>query len=110
MMMSKLWDYMDPIIRDTCMFLATAKNIWDFIRHTYSKAYDVAQVYEIYVKTTTTKQEDKSITEYANILQNLWQNLNHYLVFEMKRHEDDAILKNFIEKDRVYDFFDRIES
>ena len=50
------------------------------------------------------KQGDKTVTEYANILQNLWQELDHYRVFEMKCPEDAAILKSFIEKDRVYDF------
>ncbi|XP_044504086.1 uncharacterized protein LOC123224478 [Mangifera indica] len=104
MIMSWLWDSMDPMISDTCMFFATAKEIWDFIRRTYSKARDTAQVYDIKVKTTATKQGDKSVTEYANLLQNLWQELDHYRVFEMKCPEDAAILKSFIEKDRVYDF------
>lgn len=35
---------------------------------------------------------------------NLSQELDHYRVFEMKCPEDATILKNFIEKDRVYDF------
>ena len=42
--------------------------------------------------------------QYANLLKNLWQELDHYRVFEMKCSEDTAILKNFIEKDQVYDF------
>ncbi|GFZ01178.1 hypothetical protein Acr_14g0008130 [Actinidia rufa] len=102
--MSWLWDSMDPMISYTCLFFSTAKEIWEFIRRTYSKARDAAQVYEIKVKTTVTKQGDKSVTEYANLLQNRWQELDHYRVFEMKCPEDAAILKSFIEKDRVYDF------
>ena len=104
MIMSWLWDSMEPMISDTCMFMSTAKEIWDFIHRTYSKARDAAQVYEIKVKTAASKQGDKSVTEYANLLQNLWQELDHYRVFEMKCPEDAAILKKFIEKDRVYDF------
>ena len=104
MIMSWLWDSVDPAISDTYMFLTTAKEIWDSIRQTYSKARDVAQVYEIKVKTSATKQGSKTVTEYANSLKNLWGKLNHYQVFEMKCSEDTAILKNFIEKDRVYDF------
>ncbi|KAG0455167.1 hypothetical protein HPP92_024459 [Vanilla planifolia] len=84
--------------------LGTAREIWDYTRRTYSKANDAAQVYEIKVKTAATKQGDKSVTEYASLLQNLWQELDHYRVFEMKSPEDAAILKKFIEKDRVYDF------
>ena len=104
MIMSWLWDSMEPMISDTCMFFSTAKEIWEFIRRTYSKARDAAQVYEIKVKTAATKQGDKSVTEYANLLQNRWQELDHYRVFEMKCPEDVGILKSFIERDRVYDF------
>ena len=104
MVMSWLWDSMDPAISDTCMFLTTAKDIWDSIQRTYSKACDAAQVYEIKVKTGASKQGDKTVTDYANSLKNLWQELDHYRVFEMKCSEDAATLKNFIEKDRVYDF------
>ena len=38
------------------------------------------------------------------MLQNLWHELGHYRVIQKKCLEDVAILKNFIEKDRVYDF------
>ena len=44
------------------------------------------------------------MTECANSLKNLWQELDHYRVSEMKCLKDTTILKNFIEKDRVYDF------
>ena len=46
--------------------------------------------------------------EYTNSLKNLWQELDHYRVFEMKCSEDTIILKNFIEKDRVYDLLVRL--
>lgn len=104
MIMSWLWDSMEPTISDTCMFLDTAKDIWDFISRTYSKANYAAQVYEIKVKTAATKPGNKSVTEYANTLQNLWQELDHYRVFDMKCTEDAAILKKFITKDRIYEF------
>ena len=46
--------------------------------------------------------------EYTNSLKNLWQELDHYRVFEMKCSKYTIILKNFIEKDRVYDFLVRL--
>lgn len=95
---------MEPTISDTCMFLETTKDISDFISHTYSKASDVAQVCEIQVKTATTKHGNKTVAEYANPLLNLWQELDHYRVFDMKFTKDAAILKKFIAKDRIYDF------
>ncbi|RVW76008.1 Retrovirus-related Pol polyprotein from transposon RE1 [Vitis vinifera] len=104
MIMAWLWNSMIPEISDTCMFLATAKDIWDAIQQTYSKARDAAQVYEVKVKTVATKQGDKTVTEYANQLKSLWQELDHYRVIKTKCPEDAAILKDFIEQDRVYDF------
>ena len=95
---------MNLAISDTHMFLTIAKEIWDSICRTYSKACDAAQVYEIKVKTSATKQGSRTVTECANSLKNLWQELDHYRVSEMKCLKDTAILKNFIEKDRVYDF------
>ncbi|RVW23388.1 Retrovirus-related Pol polyprotein from transposon TNT 1-94 [Vitis vinifera] len=59
MIMAWLWNSMIPEISDTCMFLATAKDIWDAIQQT---------------------------------------------VIKTKCPEDAAILKDFIEQDRVYDF------
>ena len=43
MIMTWLWNYMTPEISDTCMFLATTKDIWDAIQQTYSEARDAAQ-------------------------------------------------------------------
>ncbi|XP_024024905.1 uncharacterized protein LOC112092593 [Morus notabilis] len=88
MVMSWLWDSMNPEISDTRTFFTSTKAIWDSIQRTYSKARDAAQVYEIKVKMSATKQGNKSITE----------------VIEMKCPDGAVVLKNFIEKDRVYDF------
>ena len=52
------------------MFLTTAKDIWDTVHQTYSKALDAAQVYEIKVKTRATKRGNKTAREYANMLKN----------------------------------------
>lgn len=104
LIMAWLWNSMMPEISDTVMFMATAKDIWDAIQQTYSKAKDAAQVYEVKVKTIAAKQGSKSVTEYANQLKSLWQELDHYRVIQTKCPDDAAILKEFIEQDRVYDF------
>ncbi len=104
MIMSWLWSSMTPEISDTCMFLPSARGIWDAVQQTYSRAHDAARVYEVKVKTLAAKQGSRSVTEYANLLQNLWHELNHYRVLEPKCSDDAVILKNFIERDRVYDF------
>jgi len=107
---SWLWNSMTPKISETFMFLSTTKDIWNAARQTFSKAHDAAQIFEIKVKVGSTKQESKTVTEYATLLQNLWQKLDHYRCIETRCPEDAAILKNFIEKDRVYDFLARLNA
>jgi hypothetical protein len=104
MIMAWLWNSMIPEISDTCMFLSTAKEIWDAIEETYSKAKDAAQVYDVKVKTVAAKQGNKSVTEYANQLKSLWMEWDHYRVIKTHCAADSAVLKEFIEQDRVYDF------
>ncbi|KAJ1395298.1 gag-polypeptide of LTR copia-type [Sesbania bispinosa] len=104
MIMAWLWNSMIPEISDTCMFLKSAKEIWEAVEQTYSKAKDAAQIYEVKVKTMGAKQGNKSITGYANQLKSLWMELDHYRVIKTRCSEDSAILKEYIEQDRVYDF------
>ena len=75
---------MVPEISDTVMFLSTANDIWEAISLTYSKVKDAAQIFEIRTKVAATKQGGKSIIKYANILQILWQELDHYQSLKMK--------------------------
>ncbi|KAI9195707.1 hypothetical protein LWI28_017357 [Acer negundo] len=104
MVIAWLWNSMTLEISDTCMFLSIATDIWDSIQQTYSKVKDAAQVYEIKTKTASTKQGNGSVTEYANTLQNLWQELDHYWCIAMKCSDDATTLKKVMEQDRVYDF------
>ena len=104
MSMAWLWNSMVPEISDKCMFLESAKEIWEAVEQTYSKAKDVAQIYDVKVKTLGAKQGNKSVTEYANQLKSLWMELDHYRVIKARCSEDLAILKGYIEQDRVYDF------
>ena len=95
---------MTPEISYACMFLAMAKDIWDSIQQTYSKARDATQVYEVKVKSIVAKQGSKTVTEYANQLKTLWEELDHYRVIKTKCLKDAAVLKDFNEQARVYGF------
>ena len=74
------------------------------IRQTCSKGRDFAKVYELKIKAASTKQGSRFVTECANLLKGLWQELDHYRCIEMKCSEDAATLKNFIEKDPMHEF------
>ena len=102
--MSWLWNSMVPEVSDACMFMKTAKDVWESCKQNYSKVGDAAQIYEIKMKIATTKQGDRSVNEYAQNLQNLWLELDHYEQFEAKCTEDAALLKRYKEKDRIYKF------
>ena len=104
MIMSWLWNSMVPEISGTCMFFTTTKEIWDVVNETYSKVYDVTQIFEIKTRIYATRQGDRSITEYANILKILWQELDHYQCLKMMCSEDAALLKRFVEKERIFEF------
>ena len=91
-------------ISDTVMFLKTTKEIWDAVKLTYSKVHDATQIYEIRTNVAATKQGSPSITEFASLLQTLWQELDHYQCIQMKFNEDAAIQKMFVENERTYDF------
>jgi len=80
-----------PKISDTVMFLDFAKKIWDAVKLTYSKVHDGVQIYEIMTKVAATKQGSRLITKYSNLLQTLWQELDHYQCIQMKCSDDAAL-------------------
>lgn len=53
---------------------------------------------------SASKQGNRSITKYSNLLQILWQEIDHYQCIQMKCSEDATLLKRFVEKDIIYDF------
>lgn len=71
MNISWLWSSMTQQISDTSMFLTSANDIGDALHQTYSKTKDAAHVYKVKVKTVATKQDNKRVTKYAKMLQNL---------------------------------------
>lgn len=102
--MSWLWNNMGLEISDICMFLDTAKEVWEFVQETYSKVNDVVQIYEIKMKMLGIKQGTHVVTEYSNYLKGLWQEMNLYQNIQMKCSDDASLLKRFSKKDRIYDF------
>ena len=44
LIVSWLWNSMNPKISNTCMFLSTTKEIRDAVQQMYLKAYDATQV------------------------------------------------------------------
>lgn len=110
MIMFWLWESMEPTVSVSCMFLKTAKDVWDFIKRSYSKAKDEALTFELTVKAYSTKKGEKTITEYGNLLQSLWQELDQYQVLEMKCKDDATQWRTFQDKHRAYVFLAGLSS
>jgi len=56
------------------------------------------------MRISNATQGSYSVSEYANKIQNLGQELDHYEQFEAKCNEDVDLLKLYEEKDRFYKF------
>ena len=102
--MSWLWNSMVLEISGTCVFLTSAKEIWDVVNETYSKVCDTTQIFEIKMRISYTRQGDRFVTEYANILKSLCQKLDDYQCLKMMCREDAVLLKRFVEKERIFEF------
>ena len=44
------------------------------------------------------------MTEYSNILKNLWQGMDHYQGIQMKCGKEATMLKRFVKKERIFEF------
>ena len=104
MIMSWLWNSMVPKINSTCIFFTMVKEIQDAVNETYSKVHDVTQIFEIKMRISYTRQGDRFVTEYANILKSLCQKLDDYQCLKMMCNEDATLLKRFVEKERIFEF------
>ena len=51
-----------------------------------------------------------STTEYYNILNGLWFELDYYQSIKMKCSEDTAMLLKFMERERIYEFLARLNA
>jgi len=78
MIIAWLRSSMTSKISDTCMFLPMTKDVLESIQQTYLKVKDATQIYELKIKITSTKQGNKTVTEYADLLKGLQQEMNHY--------------------------------
>lgn len=101
---SWLWDSMDPSISITCMFLKTAKEIWEYIQRSYSTAKDAAFIYDLWLRSMTTKQEGLSVSEYATNLQRWWSELDQYQSIKWETTGDALLYQKATNQQRVYCF------
>ncbi|KAG8373611.1 hypothetical protein BUALT_Bualt11G0042300 [Buddleja alternifolia] len=103
-LMSWLWNSMQPEVSKNYMFLPTSKDIWDTMKRTYSKVQDASVIFEIKTKITSTKQGSLSVTDYYNQMNGYWIELDHYQDLKMVCSEDATTLTTMLERDRIVEF------
>lgn len=75
------------------MFLKTTWEIWEAICQTYSKMRDVALIYEIKTKISSTKQGTCSVIEYYNLVKSFWLELGYYHNVKTNCNKDVGMLQ-----------------
>lgn len=78
LIMSWLWNAMQPDISRNYMFLSTAREIWEVAKQTYSKVQDASVIYEVKTKISSTKQGRMTVTENYNSMNGLWLEYDQY--------------------------------
>jgi len=74
------------------------------VRQTYSKVKDAALIYEIKTKLSMNKQGNMMVIEYYNTMKSFWLELDYYQDFKMQCSNDAVILKNYVERERIFEF------
>lgn len=46
----------------------------------------------------------RAVIEYYNLMKGFWLELDYYQDFKMKFSEDAAILKQYVERERIFEF------
>ena len=96
MIISWLWNMMQPEIGGACMFLTMTKEIWETVKQTYSKVQYANQIYKIRAKIHSRKQITSSIIECYNVMKGLWFELDYNQNLKMNS-EDPAMFLMLIE-------------
>ncbi|KAI5410279.1 hypothetical protein KIW84_055684 [Lathyrus oleraceus] len=102
--MSWLLNTMTNEIGENFMFYDTAKEIWDAVKETYSNVDNTSVIFEIKSILHDLRQGESSVTEYFNILNKHWQQLDIYEEVTWCCTEDQKKYKELVEKDRIYKF------
>nr|KYP62484.1 hypothetical protein KK1_017020 [Cajanus cajan] len=102
--MAWLINSMELKIGRTYLFCKTAHEIWTTVQEMYSDLQNSAQCFEIRSALRNTQQGNKSVTEYFNMLVELWQEMDLFYTVSWKCSEDKLLYDQMLEKERVFDF------
>jgi gag-polypeptide of LTR copia-type len=100
---------LEPRLQSKYIRHPTARDVWKALETTYYDGSDEVQVYSLNRRVTHLKQEGKSIEEFYDELQALWQEIDFRCPNPMDTPEDIEKFNLYIQKARVYIFLDGLE-
>ncbi|XP_052197933.1 uncharacterized protein LOC127804888 [Diospyros lotus] len=101
---------MEPKIGRTYLFYKIAKEVWDAVQSLYSDMENTAQCFEVRSALKTTRQGNNSVTDYYNILSELWHEMDLNYDINWEFIEDGVKYAKMVEKERVFDFLQGLNS
>ncbi|KAF9589938.1 hypothetical protein IFM89_029554 [Coptis chinensis] len=81
MVLTWLWNSMEPKVLTNVQFLPTAKRVWSSLKEMYSQENDISRIYDLFESLFKTKQGDQPIDEYYSTMKGLWEELLLYQPF-----------------------------
>ena len=104
LVMAWLVNSMVPEISENYLLAATAKEIWDSAKTTYSVKENTAALTHIKRLLRKQIQGEQSVIQYYTALMRLWQQVDLYEVHEWTCSADALYYKRWIDRERSIDF------
>ena len=97
--MAWLINSMEPKIGRIYLFYNTAHEIWKTVQEMYSDLENSSQCFEIRYALQNTQQGNRSVTEYYNVLVELWQEMSLFYTIKWKCSKDSQQYNQMREKE-----------
>jgi gag-polypeptide of LTR copia-type len=106
---SWLINSLETQLRGSFIRYPTAKDVWNAITTTFYDGNDAAQVFALNRKVSRVKQVGKTVEEYYNELQGLWQEIDFRRPNPMIYPDEIEKFNKFVQENRVYMFLDGLD-
>ncbi|KAK9099993.1 hypothetical protein Scep_023423 [Stephania cephalantha] len=104
MVMSWLINSMTPEIGENFLLYATAAEIWEAAKITFSSSENTSEIFETESVLHELKQGDLSVTQYYSLLTRHWQKIDRIDTHKWKCREDGKLYRSIVETKRVFKF------
>ncbi|KAG5543252.1 hypothetical protein RHGRI_016105 [Rhododendron griersonianum] len=107
---SWLFDAMTKDIRSLFLRLATAKEIWEAVKQTYSVSQDASKAYQLHCEVISVRQNGGFVISFFGKLQKLWQEFDAIEPCTMECTRDIERFTTMVTSQRLYVFLAGLDS